>query len=344
MRTGLLRTPHGDVRTPAVVALARAGAVPALSPAELRACGVSLIAVNTVELTVRPGMEAISRLGGIHRFTNWDGPIIAESGIHEILRLAHDRGDVPAVRSRRGPGQSARLLKVDADGITFTSHVDGSHLRLTPEQSLLTQILLGADVVTTFASASVSLKPGFGTSPSKLWIDWTRRSLAVQDWQGGVLVAVDPGLVVDEDQVTEMLRTMQVAGFCFEWPGEQTVESDGFERLPDDRLRYARNVPNLEGFCQALKGGCDLLGCEFAVRDARRGRVFATGGIQDLGDSRLAEAFEPIDRRCPCPVCESFSRAYLHHLFVADELLGYRLATLHNLTWVAGIAQGHPLG
>jgi queuine tRNA-ribosyltransferase len=300
-----------------------------------------MIAVNTISLAVRPGLEILQELGGIHRFSGWDGPIVSDSGVHELLDLANDAVDLPAPPPRRAPGQPARLLKVDGEGISFTSYVDGSGMRITPEESIRSQVVIGTDLATTFASAIPVTGRRPAPSPTERWLSWVERSVAARDVQTGLLGVVEPGHLIHDPAALARVIELPLDGFMLNLSGSG-ADTEILGQLPDHRVRYARAVPDLAGVRRALLLGCDLLACEFPVRDARRGQVYAANGPLDLWDRSHAERFEPVDALCACLACRSFTRAYLHHLFAAEELLGYRLAALHNLTWLTRMVQGVP--
>jgi queuine tRNA-ribosyltransferase len=323
-RAGVLRTAHGDVATPAFMPVGTAGTVKAMTPEGVAATGAEMILGNTYHLMLRPGAERVAALGGLHRFMNWPGPILTDSGGFQVMSLA-------------------ALRTIDADGVSFRSHVDGARHRLTPERSVEIQRLLGSDVTmvldecTPFpADASVA------ADSMRLSLRWAERSRAAfvarpghalfGIVQGGVhdalrresaegLVAIGfdgyavGGLAVGEGQA-EMFRVL-----------EATVPF-----LPADRPRYLMGVGKPADIVGAVARGIDMFDCVLPTRSGRTGQAFVPGGTLNLRNARHADDQAPIDPGCPCPACRSYSRAYLHHLVKTKEILGAMLLTAHNLT------------
>jgi queuine tRNA-ribosyltransferase len=324
-RLGRLTTAHGPIDTPQFMPVGTQATVKALSPADLQEAGAQMILGNTYHLNLRPTAERIARLGGLHRFMAWDGPILTDSGGFQVFSLA-------------------ALRRVDDDGVTFTSHLDGSTHRLTPERAMEIQGLLGSDVAMAFDQL---VDPGL---PRKEVADamarthrWAERSLAARDRpdqavfgivQGGVdpelrrqsvaAVAALPfdgiaigGLSVGESK-TDMAVTLDVVA----------------EALGEDaRPRYLMGVGSPVDFFVAVERGIDLFDCVLPTRVARTGQVWTDAGRLNLRNAVFLDDPAPIDASCACEACRTFSRAYLAHLFRARELLGFRLATLHNVTW-----------
>jgi len=299
--------------------------VKALTPGDLVAAGAQMILGNTYHLSLRPTAERIARLGGLHRFTGWDGPILTDSGGFQVFSLA-DR---------------ARL---DDDGVTFASHLDGSEHRLTPERAMEIQALLGSDVAMTFDQL---VDPGLPRARVAEAMErthrWAERSLAARGRpdqavfgivQGGVdpelrrasaaAIAALPfdgiaigGLSVGESKA-EMAATLAVVAEAL----------DG-----DPRPRYLMGVGSPIDFFTAVEHGVDLFDCVLPTRVARTGQVWTDAGRLNLRNAAMQDDPGPIDPACACEACRNHSRAYLAHLFRARELLAYRLATLHNVTW-----------
>jgi queuine tRNA-ribosyltransferase len=299
--------------------------VKALTPGDLRAAGVQMILGNTYHLNLRPTAERIARLGGLHRFMAWDGPILTDSGGFQVFSLAD-------------------LRRVDDDGVTFTSHLDGSTHRLTPERAMEVQALLGADVAMAFDQL---VDPGLPRAQVAEAMErthrWAERSLAARErpdqavfgiLQGGVdpelrrasvsVIASLPfdgiavgGLSVGESKA-DMAATLDVVA----------------DALGDDaRPRYLMGVGSPADFFTAVERGVDVFDCVLPTRVARTGQVWTDAGRLNLRNSLLQDDPGPIDPACACEACRNHSRAYLAHLFRARELLAYRLATIHNVTW-----------
>ena len=299
--------------------------VKALTPADLRAAGAQMILGNTYHLNLRPTAERIARLGGLHRFMAWDGPILTDSGGFQVFSLAD-------------------LRSVDEDGVTFTSHIDGSTHRLTPERAMEIQALLGSDVAMAFDQL---VDPGLPTpevaEATERTHRWAERSLAArgrpdQAVFGIVQGGVDPHL---RRASVAAIRAMAFDGIAIGGlsVGESKAEMASTldvvaDALGDDeRPRYLMGVGSPIDFFTAVERGVDLFDCVLPTRVARTGQVWTDAGRLNLRNAVHQDDPGPIDPACACEACRNHSRAYLAHLFRARELLAYRLATIHNVTW-----------
>jgi queuine tRNA-ribosyltransferase len=299
--------------------------VKALTPGDLRAAGAQVILGNTYHLNLRPTAERIARLGGLHRFMGWDGPILTDSGGFQVFSLAH-------------------LRRVDDDGATFTSHLDGSTHRLTPERAMEIQALLGSDIAMAFDQL---VDPTLPLAEVRAAMErthrWAERSLRARDRPeqavfGIIQGGVDPGLRRES--------TAAIAGLPFDGiaigglsVGESKAEMAATlevvaDALGDDpRPRYLMGVGSPVDFFTAVERGIDLFDCVLPTRVARTGQVWTDTGRLNLRNTAFQDDAGPIDPACACDACRHHSRAYLAHLFRAGELLAYRLASVHNVTW-----------
>ncbi len=324
-RAGKLTLTHGVVETPQFMPVGTNATVKALSPDDIRATGASIILSNTYHLYLRPGHERIARLGGLHRFMDWDGPILTDSGGFQVVSL----GD---------------LRVVDDDGVTFRSHLDGSLHRFTPEVAIAVQEALGSDVAVAFD------QPVFPTSPRAVVADaterthrWAERSLAAhtrtdQAIFGIVQGGLEPDLRADS---TRFIAGLPFDGICIgglagdETPEQRAAALD--EAIPlladDPRPRYLMGLGSPADLLEAVHRGVDLFDSVMPARVARNGQLWVPGGRMNIRNQRFMDDPGPVQDDCPCLLCTRFSRAYLAHLFRAKELLGYRLATCHNLTF-----------
>jgi queuine tRNA-ribosyltransferase len=297
--------------------------VKALTPADLRAAGAQMILGNTYHLNLRPTAERIARLGGLHRFMSWDGPILTDSGGFQVFSLAD-------------------LRRVDDDGVTFTSHLDGSSHRLTPERAMEIQALLGSDVAMAFDQLVDPHAPDVREAMERTH-RWAERSLAArgrpdQAVFGIVQGGVDPGLRRESVAAIAALPFdgIAIGGLSV---GESKAEMAATlevvaEALAEDpRPRYLMGVGSPVDFFTAVEHGIDLFDCVLPTRVARTGQVWTDGGRINLRNAALQDDPRPLDPSCSCEACANHSRAYLAHLFRAKELLAYRLATVHNVTW-----------
>jgi queuine tRNA-ribosyltransferase len=335
-RAATFHTPHGPVETPVFMPVGTQGTVKALDPEDLKRAGAGFILANTYHLHLRPGDDVVHELGGLHRFMAWDGPILTDSGGFQVFSLEG-------------------LRKVDEDGVEFRSHIDGSLRRLTPESVMRIQHNLGADVIMQFDHVI----PGQSTfdlakDASDRSIRWLERCLiesrvtshespqalfpiiqggihpelrkdaaraiqAINDWEG---IAIG-GLSVGESKpdMYAMLETLH-------------------PEIPANRPRYLMGVGFPEDLIEAVRRGVDLFDCVAPTRMGRNGTAFSSAGRLNIKRSEFRTDARPIDESCECPACTRFSRAYLRHLYVSDEILGLRLLSLHNVHFLVSLMRG----
>jgi queuine tRNA-ribosyltransferase len=330
-RLGRLTLAHGIVETPQFMPVGTNATVKALDPADIRATGATIILANTYHLYLRPGHERIARLGGLHRFMAWDRPILTDSGGFQVVSL----GD---------------LRVVDEDGVTFRSHLDGSVHRFTPEHATAVQEALGSDIAVALD------QPVMPSSPREVVADatarthrWAERSLAAhtrtdQALFGIVQGGIDPDLRAES---TRAIAALPFDGICLgglagdETPEERDATLDVAIPLlaGDPRPRYLMGLGSPADLLEAVHRGIDLFDSVLPARVARNGQLWvpndsAEGGRLNLRNRRFLDDPAPVQEDCPCLACRHFSRAYLAHLFRARELLAYRLATCHNLTFI----------
>jgi queuine tRNA-ribosyltransferase len=324
-RAGSLRLTHGVVETPQFMPVGTNATVKALSPEDIRETGASIILANTYHLYLRPGHERIERLGGLHRFMDWDGPILTDSGGFQVVSL----GD---------------LRVVDEEGVTFRSHLDGSVHRFTPEHAIAVQEALGSDVAVAFD------QPVYPSSPRPVVADatgrthrWAERSLAAHARSDQALFGIVQGGLDPELRAvsTQFIAAMPFDGICLgglagdETPEQRDAALDvAVPLLADDpRPRYLMGLGSPADLLAAVHRGVDLFDSVMPARVARNGQLWVPGGRLNIRNQRFLDDPAPIQDDCSCLACRRFSRAYIAHLFRAKELLGYRLATCHNLTF-----------
>lgn len=366
-RAGLLRTPHGVVRTPALCPVATQATVKSLAPDELQTLGTEMILVNAYHLYLRPGAEIVADLGGLHRFMSWNGPILTDSGGWQVFSLGfgleHSVGKIAGVFSDEGDtrarprGQRPRMTRIDADGVTFTSHIDGSRHRFTPEVSASVQEKLGADLILAFDECTSPLHDERYTAQAlERTHRWARRFLEARSrTDQGVLGIVQGGpFEALRRESVSVIGALPFDGFAI--GGSLGRSKEDMHRvldwtvpfLPRGRPRHLLGIGEPEDFFDAVARGIDTFDCVAPTRLARHGVLYTPGGRLAITSARYREDFTPVDASCSCYACVSFTRAYLRHLFVAEELLAYRLATTHNLAFVLrlmrrireGIVQG----
>ena len=333
-RAGSFSTAHGEVQTPAFMPVGTQGTVKGITPAQLREIGPQVVLGNTYHLGLRPGDALVAQLGGLHRFMGWEGPLLTDSGGFQVFSLASMR-------------------KMNEEGVTFQSHIDGSPQFLSPERSLEIQRNLGADI----CMALDECPPG-QLERVKLEVSmarttrWLARSRAVplQAHQG--LFAINQGgthLDLRRNHLAEALaldaktpfQGFAVGGLSVGEPKEQMNEvlAEFVKDLPADRPRYLMGVGTPEDLLFGIEQGVDLFDCVLPSREARHGRILTSRGRLNLKNARHRNADLPLDPDCPCYTCRSFSRAYLHHLFRCGELLAYTLNTIHNLSYTVGLTR-----
>ena len=324
-RLGRLELEHGVVETPQFMPVGTNATVKALHPDDLVEVGASILLANTYHLYLRPGHERITRLGGLHRFMAWDGPILTDSGGFQVVSL----GD---------------LRVVDDDGVTFRSHLDGSVHRFTPEGAIEVQGALGADVAVALDQPVVPSSPrAIVAEATERTHRWAERSLAAHDRPDQALFGiVQGGLEPDlRAESARRIAAMPFDGICIGGlAGDESAEQReaaidvAVDVLADDpRPRYLMGLGSPADMLEAVHRGIDLFDSVLPARVARTGQLWVPGGRLNIRNARYLDDPAPVQADCPCIACRSFSRAYLAHLFRARELLGYRLATCHNLTF-----------
>jgi queuine tRNA-ribosyltransferase len=329
-RRGRLTTPHGVVDTPAFMPVGTRAAVKSLSPDDLRAAGAQIVLGNTFHLLVRPGPDLIRELGGLHRFMSWDGPILTDSGGFQVFSLA-------------------RLRTVSEEGVEFRAPVDGSTHRLTPERAIDVQHALGADVIHPLDECLAYPATRDDTERSlALTLRWARRSLLAHRAAGGpaALFGIVQGGVYPDLRARAVAETVALGFDGYAIGGMAVGEPKPLMRdltqsvaaaLPADRARYLMGVGKPEDLVDAVARGVDLFDCVLPTRNARNGQAFTPDGPVTLKQARWARDPAPLQADCPCLACRQFSRAYLRHLFMVEELLVYRLLSLHNLHFFLGL-------
>ena len=335
-RTGVISMLRGELRTPAVMPVGTAATVKAMKPADVRASGADIILGNTYHLMLRPGAERVARLGGLHAFMGWGGPILTDSGGYQVMSLSE-------------------LATVSEEGVAFASHLDGSRHLLTPERSIEIQRLLGSNIVMAFdqlvpAGASRDEQ----ASAMERSMRWARRSREAFA-SGGDHAARAALFGIQQGALDEGLRRASAdalieIGFDGYAVGGLAV-GEGQDamfacldfapgQLPPDRPRYLMGVGKPDDIVGAVERGIDMFDCVLPTRSGRTGQAFTAAGPINIRNACFAEDEEPLDPACACPVCATWSRAYLHHLVRSGEMLGAMLMTEHNLCFYQQLMAG----
>jgi queuine tRNA-ribosyltransferase len=334
-RTGVIAMERGDIRTPAFMPVGTAATVKAMKPETVRATGADIILGNTYHLMLRPGAERVARLGGLHRFMNWERPILTDSGGYQVMSLSS-------------------LRKITEEGVTFASHLDGSRHLLSPERSMEIQRLLDSDIVMAFDECPRADQPRDAIARSmEMSMRWARRSREGFDSGGdhasrSALFGIQQG-ALDESLRRSSADALRDIGFDGYAIGGLAV-GEGQEamfatldfapgQLPDECPRYLMGVGKPDDLVGAVERGVDMFDCVLPSRSGRNGQAFPWNGPVNIRNARHAEDTGPLDERCQCPTCASYSRAYLHHLVKSGEMLGAMLMTEHNLWFYQALMQ-----
>ena len=331
-RTGVIRTPRGDIRTPAFMPVGTAATVKAMLPDSVRDTGADILLGNTYHLMLRPTAERIANLGGLHKFMNWDRPILTDSGGFQVMSLAS-------------------LRKLTEEGVQFSSHHDGSRHMLTPERSMEIQRLLGSDIVMCFDECPALPADRAAIERSMLLsMRWAQRSRdAFGDRPGHALFGIQQGGLEPDlrGQSAEALRAIGFDGYAI---GGLAV-GEGQEamfgvldyapgQLPDDKPRYLMGVGKPDDIVGAVERGVDMFDCVLPSRSGRTGQGWTARGSVNLRNARHKDDPRPLEEGCDCPACRNYSRAYLHHVIKSDEIIGSMLLTWHNLRYYQRLMQG----
>ena len=331
-RCGIISTPRGKIRTPAFMPVGTAATVKAMLPESVRSTGADILLGNTYHLMLRPTAERISELGGLHKFMNWERPILTDSGGFQVMSLAE-------------------LRKLNEEGVTFKSHIDGSHHVLSPERSMEIQKLLGSDIVMCFDECSALPAPYERISESmQLSMRWAQRSRdAFGDRPGYGLFGIQQGgLEYDlRAESAEILRSIEFDGYAIGGLAVGEGQEAMFQvldfapdMLPADKPRYLMGVGKPSDIVGAVKRGIDMMDCVLPSRSGRTGQAFTHRGVVNIKNARHQNDPRPLDASCQCPTCKSYSRAYLHHVFKSQEIISSMLITWHNLHYYQVLMEG----
>jgi len=326
----LLRTPHGEVETPAFMPVGTQAAVKTLLPEEAAHAGTEILLGNTYHLYLRPGHKLIEKMGGLHKFMNWQKPILTDSGGFQVFSL-------------KG------LAKITEDGVEFRSHLDGSRHFITPEDSIEIQQTLGADIMMCFDEP-----PPYPSSDEHIkramerTTKWEERCKKAKTNSQQALFGITQGGTNPKLREESAKQIMETGFDGYAIGGLSVGESTALmlemteltaEILPEDKPRYLMGVGTPSDILKAVALGVDMFDCVMPTRNARNGSLFTSTGKINIRNSAYSDDARPLDEDCPCVACKNFSRAYLRHLFISGEILAMRLNTLHNLTYYQRLMQ-----
>lgn len=324
-RYGLLETSHGCVETPVFMPVGTQGTVKAVAPDRLKALGIRIFLCNAYHLHLRPGEELIQEAGGLHRFISWDGALLTDSGGFQVFSLA-------------------QLVRVDDEGVSFRSHLDGSLHRFTPESAIRIQEALGADIIMTLDEC-VGFPASFEQErrAAERTVRWARRCKEAFSGKGQLLFGIIQGGVEKDlrrfcaEKIVEIgFDGYAIGGLSVGEPKPLMYEMIEVVEpfLPEDRPRYLMGVGSPESIVEAVLRGVDMFDCVLPTRNARNACLFTSRGRMNIDRQEFARDFRPPDPECTCYTCQNFSRAYLRHLFKAGEIVAAELATIHNLAFM----------
>ncbi|WP_336097301.1 tRNA guanosine(34) transglycosylase Tgt [Roseovarius sp. CH_XMU1461] len=322
-RTGRIDTPRGEIRTPAFMPVGTAATVKAMMPENVRATGADILLGNTYHLMLRPGSDRVARLGGLHKFMNWERPILTDSGGFQVMSLAG-------------------LRKLTEEGVKFKSHIDGSVHNLTPERSMEIQAELGSDIVMCFDECPALPADEKRVAESmRLSMRWAQRSRdAFGDRPGHALFGIMQGGLSPElrEESAEALRGIGFDGYAIGGLAVGEGQEAMFDvldyapgLLPEDQPRYLMGVGKPDDLVGGVKRGVDMFDCVLPSRSGRTGQAFTRRGVVNIKNARHQDDPRPLDESCDCPCCRNYSRAYLHHVMRAKEIISSMLMTWHNL-------------
>jgi len=329
-RAGELVTPHGVVPTPVFLPVASQGTVKTLTPEEIKDIGIAMVLANTYHLYLRPGISVIEKMGGLHKFMGWDGAILTDSGGYQIFSLA-------------------RLCQVSNEGVVFRSHIDGSEHMITPESAIQFQESFGADIIMVLDEC-LAYDNSFEKVQEAMnrTHHWAERCQKAQKRSDQALYAIVQGGTLPElrRQSAEYLTSLDFPGYAIGGLslGEPkkvtfTIVEETVALLPENKPRYLMGVGSPEDLVEGVARGIDIFDSALPTRVARNGALFTRLGRVNIRNAAFTQMEQPVEPDCYCYTCRSFSAAYLHHLFDSQELLAYRLATIHNLTFISKLMQ-----
>lgn len=330
-RTGRLSTPHGTVETPMFMPVGTMATVKTLSPEEVTSIGSGVILANTYHLALRPGAEIVAAAGGLHRFMNYPGPMLTDSGGFQVFSLAKHRD-------------------ITEEGVTFRNHLNGDLMTLNPESAVALQQQLGADIMMAFDECiPYPVEYAYAKASSERTLRWAKRCLDAKTSSQQALFGIVQGGEFPDLRAWSAQETVKLPFDGFAIGGTSIGEpKDVFSSmiqsampyLPEDKPRYVMGIGSLDYIFEAIRLGVDMFDCVLPTRLARHGAVMTTYGRLNIKDAQYEKDFTPLDQACDCQACQHYSRAYIRHLYRADETFGKRLMSLHNLRFLIRVVEG----
>ena len=324
-RYGILHTPHGDVELPMFMPVGTLATVKSLSPEEIKSLGAGVILANTYHLHIRPGEDIIAKHGGLHQFMQYDGPILTDSGGFQVFSLADNR-------------------QIKEEGVTFKSHLDGSKLFFSPEVAIGIEEKLGADIIMSFDECiPYPATYEYAKNSTERTLRWAKRGLDAKTRDDQALFGIVQGGAYEDLRKKCALELASLPFDGYSIGGTSIGEPrDVYEKmidysvpyLPDDKPRYLMGVGSIDYILAGVERGVDMFDCVLPTRLARHGALFTSHGRVNIRDAKYKEDLTPLDDQCDCYTCKNYTKSYLRHLYVSDELLGKRLLTIHNVRFL----------
>ena len=330
-RYGVLHTPHGDVEVPMFMPVGTLATVKTLSPEELHEMGAGVILANTYHLNIRPGADIVAKAGGLHKFMNWDGPILTDSGGFQVFSLAENR-------------------KISEEGVEFKNHLNGDKLFMSPESSIQIQEKLGADIIMSFDECIPwPTNYEYAKNSVERTLRWAKRGKDAHKREDQALFGIVQGSDIEElrkmcaDELVKMdFPGYSIGGTSIGEPKEKFFEmvEMSVKYLPVDKPRYVMGVGSLDYLLGGIALGIDMFDCVLPTRLARHGALMTSNGRVNIKNEKYKEDFTTLDPNCDCYCCKNYTKAYLRHLYIADEIFGKRLMSIHNIRFLIHLMEG----
>ena len=330
-RYGILHTPHGDVEVPMFMPVGTLATVKTLSPEELKEMGAGVILANTYHLSIRPGEDIVKKAGGLHKFMNYDGPILTDSGGFQVFSLADNR-------------------KISEEGVHFKNHLNGDKLFFSPERAIEIQEKLGADIIMSFDECiPYPASYQYAKRSTERTIRWAKRGLEAHKREDQALFGIVQGGDYEDlrKMCAEALVEMDFPGYSIGGtsigePKEKCFEMVEYavKYLPKDKPRYLMGVGSIDYLLGGIERGVDMFDCVLPTRLARHGALMTSNGRVNIKNEKYKEDFSSLDPNCDCYCCKNYTKAYLRHLYVADETFGKRLMSIHNIRFLIKLMEG----